>query len=551
LTHREINGSSQWQPAREWGRWLLIALAGLLAGAAAPPARTEIWLAGVDPFVRQAMRPGEASDYLELFDDAAPWPRAAQHVQVFKTSTQYLLNAPDEALRKMFAGLRRRGIALAFEGLMQPRHDACGQGVEGYSAPGAIGAAAARVRRLGGTIAAVAMDEPLWFGHHAQGPHTCAASIDAVARGVAENVAALRAVFPAARVGDIEPLDPTAPDAWADEIARFGAAFQAASGTPLDFVHADVDWNGPWRPALAALARRLRADRIAYGVIYNGDPQDDFDESWTGHATARFETVEAEPDLAPNQAILQTWMVHPLHMLPETVPGTMTGLVLSYVRPATHLTLRVAGGVIGGQLTGADGQPIAGARILLTARDSAPVPRPTSRHLSGLVPAGAARALLALRLNTECGCAGPASVRIGAGTWHADGAEVTVGVTQGPPPDEAAFRADAGEKLTANGGAFAVVPGAAFALTVPLGAAPGADQAGYLALIFLDAAGKEVQRRKLALTPGELAVESDTDAGGEFTVARPPNPAWADWRGVFAGNAAWRGTAAAPPATAP
>ncbi len=43
-----------------------------------------------------------------------------------------------------------------------------------------------------------------------------------------------------------------------------------------------------------------------------------------------------------------------------------------------------------------------------------------------------------------------------------------------------------------------VVHGAAFDLDVPLGDDVHAADAGYLALIFIDAAGREVQRRKSA-----------------------------------------------------
>jgi hypothetical protein len=334
---------------------------------ASPALAADVWLAGVDPFIRHAMAPDSPSDYPALFYEHAPWPRAARDVAVFMTTTQYLVNAPESELSRMIQDLRRRHIALGFDALMLPLGGHCGSGVEGYSYPGAIAEAAGRVRQLGGTLFFAAMDDPLWFAHQADGPTNCHSSIEEAARQVAENVRALRGIFPDIRIGDIEPVALVkAPSDWIDEILQFAAAYRAAAGSPLDFVHADVDWHGDFSGALPLLAGRLRAAGIRFGVIYDGDEQDHEDIDWTSHAEQRFTEVEGRLGLAPDTAILQTWMRYPQHMLPETSAGTMTNLVVRYRRSITTITLQRSGRHLTGRLTGAGGAPVADARITLS-----------------------------------------------------------------------------------------------------------------------------------------------------------------------------------------
>jgi hypothetical protein len=54
----------------------------------------------------------------------------------------------------------------------------CGGGVEGYFAPDQTAALAAKLKRAGGTLQYIAMDEPLWFGHYYNEKNACHSSID-------------------------------------------------------------------------------------------------------------------------------------------------------------------------------------------------------------------------------------------------------------------------------------------------------------------------------------------------------------------------------------
>jgi hypothetical protein len=189
---------------RAWFGFLVAVLASCFA---LPAGAAQVWLSGVDPFVRHVMAPNQTSDYTQLFQTDAPWSAAAQHVQVFKSSTQFLVYGSDVQLRAMFTDLKQRHIALAVEAPMFPvGKNGCGHGTEGYAGPHEMKSVADRVKRLGGELGYVAMDEPLWFGHHSDRRGACRASIAEVAEGVATNVAAIRSDFKNVQIGDIEPF---------------------------------------------------------------------------------------------------------------------------------------------------------------------------------------------------------------------------------------------------------------------------------------------------------------------------------------------------------
>ena len=236
----------------------IIALAlvcGLLCGPVKATG-TQIWLAGVDPVVRAGPDAQTASDYLNLFQPDAPWVKASEAVQVFKTSARFLANASDETLSRMFADLRRRHIALGMEALMLTVTAKCGAGIEGYSSLQAIAMVVSRIKRLGADLDYVAMDEPLEFGHYSQLPNACQSTLADIANDVAVKVRAVRQIYPNVQVGDIEGIGLVGPQSNIGELMEWTRYYQSAVGTPLSFLHVDVLWSGPWKPQLQQLAAR-------------------------------------------------------------------------------------------------------------------------------------------------------------------------------------------------------------------------------------------------------------------------------------------------------
>jgi hypothetical protein len=501
-------------------------------GLSIPPAdsaEAQVWLAGMDPIVRQTIDPRATPDYIDLFQPGAQWHKAAKVVKVFKTSTQFLASASDATLTRMFANLKQRKIALAVEALMLTAVPKCGVGVEGYSSPRAMELVAARILRLGGDLRYVAMDEPLDFGHLSTQPNACQSSLAELAADVAGKVQAIHRFFPAAQVGDIEGIGASGPQDDVDAIMDWAAAYEAAVGSKLSFLHLDVLWTGSWQPKMKQLAIRLHAAGIKFGIIYNGNPDDPTDLEWARYAEQRFAEVEADPALVPDQAILQTWMLYPTHMLPETKPGTMTWLVARYQTAQAKMVLRQTDGRFQGRVTDITGQPLAGVPITLSARFLSKGGAPVLHTRPGRVPPRATSAVLALRINAECNCSGAVDVAIGPVRYHDDRTGQTVQHAFRPfsPVGNAAaparFQAAPGQPITQNIQSFPVTVDDPFTIRAPMRTDLASARNGYVAVIFIDNKGKEIMRFRLPFGPAERTISTlATDAQGKFSVILNP-----------------------------
>jgi hypothetical protein len=488
----------------------------------------QIWLAGVDPAVRQTFDTRTASDYLNLFQPNAPWEKAAHLVQVLKMSTQFLASGSDATLSRIFEDLNRRNIALGMAALMLTTSTRCGAGIEGYSSPQTMEIVASRVQRLGGHLRYVAMDEPLGFGHYSRLPNACESSLADLATDIAGKVAAIRRIFPDVQIGDTEVIGHSAPRNDVDELMEWAKAYEVAVGTPLSFVHADVVWTGPWEQQVRELAARLHAAGINFGIIYNGSSDDQTGLAWTRRAEQRFTAIEVDPAFIPDHAILQSWMQFPDRMLPETQPGTMTWLVNRYVASPTRLVLRHAGSRLLGQVINNTDQPLAGAPVTLAAELSGASGAPVLHTRSGRVPPNARSAVLALRINVECDCSGLADVGIGPVRYHDDRIGQTVERAFRPPSASAAtlarFQAEPGQSITQNAPGFPITADNPFTLQVPMRTNLASAGSGYVALVFLDAQGTEVERFRLPFEPAEQPIGTvTTDAQGRFSLLPDPD----------------------------
>ena len=484
---------------------------------------TEIWLSGPAPSTFIEPEKWEKSDFQSLFQPGAQWTRAASAIQVFKVYWQFPDNRSEAELRTAFADLRRRHIALAMEAELMTVGGECNGHGEGYGRPRQAARLAERIRQAGGDLRYIAMDEPLWFGHHVSRPGACQRTIDAVARDVAANVAAVKRVFPAVQVGDIEPFGSAEAPGWTDDIMQWAAAFRDATGAPLAFFDVDVAWTGPWRRQMPQLVSRLHAAGIKFGIIYDGNPSDQTGLDWTRHAEENFVAVESGLGLTPDRAILQTWMAQPTQMLPESQPGTMTWLVDRYIATPTRLALHRVGDRLEGKLTDDLGHPLVNVPVSLSAMMLGEWRTPAVHTRSGLVPPNAVSAVLALRINAECGCSGPADIGVGPMRYRDDrtGQTVQRAFRSSPAPGGAValarFRAVAGQAITQNTPRFAVAADDPFTIQAPLRTDVTSADSGYVALIFLDARGREVLRIRIPFSAAMTPIgRVNTDANGRF-----------------------------------
>jgi hypothetical protein len=216
----------------------------------------------------------------------------------------------------------------------------CGRGIDSYIAPGQIERMLQRLKRLGGTLAAVDMAEPVWYGHEltwrkSNAPQAvpCADSVAAVAQQAATSAAVVWSIFPNARIGDIEPLGAHIdPSAVAQDIVEFGALFKRSTNRPLAFLHLDMAWRTAWQQAVAPLAAQIRAQGTRFGPIVDGDLQDASGEAWVTTSLRHLDEFIAALGNAPDDVEVQSWSALPATVLPETDPASLTYLLAAAQR---------------------------------------------------------------------------------------------------------------------------------------------------------------------------------------------------------------------------
>lgn len=268
-------------------------------------------------------------DFMDLFAPGAPWNQAAGHIKVFELSVATLTKAPAPDLQKVFAGLRERHIALALDMLpLKGSPTTCGFHVEGYSNPGQTLAIAKHVKALGAEPMYYDMDEPLWYGHYYKGANACKNDLTTIAQDVAEKVKQVRDMFPGVKIGESEPLIAVVEQDGIAGLEKWLEAYRRAVGEPLGFIRLDMEWQGPWRQRVPAIAQLLHREGVALQVIYNGSGQDKSDDEWVNHATQHAKDFEGL--VKPDSVAIQTWTPRPTHVLPDTDPRTLTGLVNQY-----------------------------------------------------------------------------------------------------------------------------------------------------------------------------------------------------------------------------
>jgi hypothetical protein len=506
----------------------------------------QIWFAPLDrwpwfPYVG-------STDYAALFASGAPWPKAAGRAHVFKFYMVWLREASDARLRQVVAALKARDIAIAIEvpPLIAPL--SCGQSVEGFgSGSSDILPLIRRIVAVGGTVRFLAMDEPFKGGSLYTGPRACRWSIAKVAGQVARFSREIRAIYPSIVVGDIEPW----PSVSSANLERWQAAYEAASGSALPFLHLDVDMSASppdWAVRVREIQRSVQAHGTRFGLIYNGGSLEASDADWLRHAREHFLDYELDGAGPPDDAILQSWTDRPDRLLPESNPATFTHLITDYTRTRTSLTIgqlasaSVSQSTVEGRLETLGGVPLAGATV-----DLAATPRDGAYQVlevRGRVPAGASEAVVGIRVNEPStppasadlelyevgyaeGDSGPNLVpnaRFDEGLTYWVPPEGTPGISLLPSDHGAGSMmrivATPADSFGSNSGVFRVTPGAAFRVWVVARVPEASIGSTWLAAMFL---GLDVPLDLVRLAPAPVSLRaSTTDAIGAFSLPAGP-----------------------------
>jgi hypothetical protein len=441
---------------------------------------------------------------MDLFSADAPWSNAAAHVKVFKVYGTLLTTFTLEERRRIFTDLKRRGIALALEfgPLTRPRVSRCPLG-EGFEAEGAAAKYARLIKEAGGELAYVAMDEPFYFAALKADPQ-CRLSAREVAQNAVANLAPFRTEFPGVIIGDIEPVPGTNEPGWFQPYREWIDAYRAAAGSDLGFFHADIRWNHPtWRTSTTDVSDLLAARGIPFGIIYNSDSGGS--NEWIGRARQHFIDYESQGRRPPDHVIFQSWYADPRRVLPETDSRAFTYLINLYI---AHRKL---------------GAPAAATERIATAASTkrdAPSPQdPDSiEAISGVVPANATAAMVAIRVHAECACrqssdltlfgmryrvdmdrdrAMTVDFRTGlAGWWVRGDADMRIQMVDGR--EALRIKASTLQSEVINSPTFPVQPGSKYVFEVFGRISSDSRGSGFVAVIFL-ANSKEVGRNQVPM----------------------------------------------------
>ncbi len=203
--------------------------------------------------------------FRDLFEQPDAWRETRSLIDVLGyTDLNVNKQFSDEQLRAWFPELRHWGIKFALEvGALKP-WATTGEKTFNVERP-----MWERVERLGGSIYAIAMDEPLCCaGKEIHKPD------DYAVEETARYIALVRKHFPQALIGDVEPYPYIPlPDLiqWIEALEKELARMHVHG---LDFFRLDVDWvcftvrnQGSWRE-VKKLEQYCRSRKLAFSLIY-------------------------------------------------------------------------------------------------------------------------------------------------------------------------------------------------------------------------------------------------------------------------------------------
>ena len=518
-----------------YGSATLLILFFCLPNESAAADLPSIWMAPLHPHDDPAGGRAGSEDYMNLFEPDAPWRTVEKHVAVFKIYLDFAQHASDQDIRKLAAGLSARNIALAVEAPVLTQTAWCQPGVPVRADE--VTPLMARLKKLGANVRYLAMVGPLVDGHTYTKEFYCHRPIPEVAEDAAREVARIREIFPEIVVGDIEPVgrhdqypDWSELDLWLD-------ACKKALGAPLAFLHLDITWSLPWRDDVEFIAKQSQAKGVPLGVIFNGDSYDLSDADYAGDVALHVQQVTALPDAHIGDAVFQSWQIYPRRVLPEGDPSSMTGAILSYLRPATILELvgETPPGRVRVRLTDSTGAPVANAKIMEQTFEARGEANLLPQSMKGTTPAQAIAARFVLLAQEGCACPKrPTNIVItgfhyaepdrptynwDVGSWATATADVTQAITV---DGQRGLKIDAapGRPLDLIGEKFPVTPDTPFDARFSWQVDPTSDGAGYAALIFIGPNGNEMHRDIHDMQPTWRTLGQEvTDAAGIAVIA--------------------------------
>ena len=301
-----------------------------------------VWFGPLPPMQQDTGRPFiGAEDFNEIFELDSPWATTARKIGVVSIYAEWVGVVTDDRLQKVINFVNQNGLALDMgDGPIAYPTD-CGSGIESAGGPDNVKKLAAKIKRLGGTLTYISMDEP-YYQYSIDGrPGACKWSGEKVAGLIDDYIQAARTVFPDVKVGDIEVLHPGMDPAV---YMNWLTTFEAVNGYKLPFLHMDVDYSAEdWAQRLKLLDDFSEQQGIDFGIIYFGNWDDLTDEAWLSNTGERVKQYEATAGKQPTHIIFQSWHNRPDFSIPESDPYTYTGFIKTFFDDPSSIGFRSEG----------------------------------------------------------------------------------------------------------------------------------------------------------------------------------------------------------------
>jgi len=308
--------------------WVLWVCASPVLRAQPPASKPEVWMMPPSSADGRALK--------DLFSHPDDWKETRTKIDVVGYADHLLSKQfTDEQLRMWLPLLAQWHLKLGLEvGAVKP------WGVTGRKVFDAQRPMWDRFRLLGGSIYALAMDEPL-----------CCVQSDLkkpaeyAVQETAQFVALVREHYPDIRLGDIEPypsISLAALTAWLDALQ---AKLQEMHVRGLDFFRVDVDWchftiGGPnhpgnW-PEVKQLEEVCRRRNIAFSLIYWAADYPALDRLKLADDSTWYVSIMRQGNDyafvggAPDQYVIESWIGAPSRSAPDTEEWTFTRSVRDF-----------------------------------------------------------------------------------------------------------------------------------------------------------------------------------------------------------------------------
>jgi hypothetical protein len=335
---------------------------GAPALASQPNAVPPIWFFPEDEYARAAAG-FPVNDYRDLFvaNSAALWSKTLAHLSAFGLGGN--VAAPsrgDEELSRILTFLREHGLPVILNaGMVEPDPTTgCGGG-EGYSynlnAPRPVSTSnrgivvlANHIKRLGGVVDYISMDEPLyrghllaWLGKPAGKPDAptrtgCRYPIDMLAQKVQPSIQLIRSIFPDVKIGETINLNKPAVthlsnEDYIERMEQWASAYRAATREPMAFSLIDIGQDRTQWQILPKLSAFYHSQGTALGILYTAPGTILEDDTWVQTVVNTYKYVEGTLGARPDFVAFASWVRCPQYNLPESKPGSFTNLILDYL----------------------------------------------------------------------------------------------------------------------------------------------------------------------------------------------------------------------------